>query len=545
MESIILKALDKDPDRRYQSAREMRVDLERLSAYVSVDVPKQKPIRTGLWLWAIGGVAALLAALVLLNVGGLMDRLVGRSSPGPIESLAVLPLKNLSGDPEQEFFADGMTDELIINLSKIGDLDVISRTSVMRYKGSDKPLPHIARELGVDAVVEGSVLRSEGEVRITVQLIHGGTDRHLWAESYQRPLRDVLKLQGEVARAVAHEIDVALTPQEERRLARALPVDPEVHEAYLKGIYHFMSFTGDGLMKSIEYLESSISRDPDYAPAYATLAAVHLNSTYFMSLPPTETVPAAMDAMEKALELDPENEEALLSQAWIEMTYEWDWAGAERSHRRALGLSPGRAFAHHNYAYMLACLGRFDEAVSHGRRAEQLDPLSPNIGQTVGMVLYFARRYDEAIAQLERTIELEPTFWLTYQRLALVLLARGEYARGLEVIERAMSLAGPSTLRNGRPLYAQLLAASGRREEAAAIRKELEEIERRHYLPPCDIARVHVGLGNTDEAFRWLEKAIEVKDGDLFMFKAWPVWDPLRSDPRCKDLLRRMNFPKS
>ncbi len=436
-----------------------------------------------------------------------------------------------------------MTEALITKLAQIGSLDVISRTSVMLYKNSDKPLPQIALELGVDAVIEGSVTRGEDDVRITVQLIDGASDRHLWAREYQRPLRDVLLLQGEVARAVAEEINVALSAEEKDRLFDERQIDPDAHEAYLKGMHSFLQFTGDGLVRGIEYFEHAIELDPGYADAYAGLAAARLNSTYFLSLAPTEVVPLARRALNKALEIDPNNAGAVLTSAWIEMTYDWDWVAADRSHLRALELAPSLSYIHSNYAYMLASVGRFDEALDHARRAVRLDPLSLHAGQQLGMMLYLARRYDESIEQLEKTKELNPYYWFTYQRLAQALLAIGDYERGIETMQRAIELAGPDTLRPAKHTLACLYAGSGRGQEAVAILEELTEQAKSSYIPPTDFAQIHTALGNNDEAFNWLERAVEVRDADLFMIQAFPVWDPLRDDPRFDELLRRLNFP--
>ena len=385
-------------------------------------------------------------------------------------------------------------------------------------------------------------MRDENNVRITVQLIHGATDHHLWAEDYQRPLRDVLLLQGEVARAVAHEIDAVLTTEESRRLIEARTVDPEAHEAFLKGMHHFLLFTGDGLTKGAEYLERAVEIDPKFAEAYAALAAIQLNSTYFLALPPTEVVPRARNYLSRALQLDPDNASAVLVKGWIEMIYDWDWEAAAESHLRALELGPSWSQVHSNYAYMLACRGFIEEAVVEARRAEQLDPLSPMAGQQVGMMLYLARRYDESIAQFESTIELSPYYWFTYQRLAQELITTGAYNRGIEVMQKGIELAGPDTLRSGKHTLAYLFARSGNRAEAVKILREIEEQEKTTYVPPCDLAQIHTALGNVDEAFRWLERAVEVRDADLFMTKVWPVWDPLRDDPRFDRLLRRLNL---
>jgi len=543
--SVVAKCLEKRPEDRFSSTHDLSLTLGAMESATAAP-PHQEKSNIGMrWPHMLAFViAAVIALLFILPPSALIERLTGTAETTPIRSIAVLPLNNLSGDPEQEYFADGMTEALISKLAQIGSLDVISRTSVMLYKNSEKPLPQIARELGVDAIIEGSVTRGESDVRITVQLIRGATDRHLWAQDYQRPLRDVLFLQGEVAQAVAHEIDVALTAEESGRLAQARTLDPEAHEAYLKGMHYFLLFTGDGLEKGATYLERAIEIDPEYADAYALLAGVQLNSTYFLGLPPTEVVPRARKNLGKALELDPNNADAVLVKGWIEMTYDWDWDAAERSHLRALELAPSRSQVHSNYAYMLACRGAVEEAVVEARRAERLDPLSPMAGQQVGMMLYLARQNEEAIAQLERTIDLSPGYWFAYLRLAQVLMANGDYDRGIEVIQKAIELAGPGTQRSGKHVLASLYALAGNGAEAVKILREIEEQEKTAYVPPTDLAQIHTYLGNIDEAFGWLVEAVEVRDADLFMAKVSPIWDPLRHDPRFDELLRRLNLPE-
>jgi serine/threonine-protein kinase len=540
---VVAKCLEKRPEDRFSSAHDLALTLGAIDTAVPISPVEGDSMIAKRWPHILAIIVATVIALaVVLPPEGLWQRFSGRPDVGPIRSIAVLPLKNLSGDPEQEFFADGMTEALTSKLAQIGSLDVISRTSVMLYKESTEPLPQIAHALGVDGIVEGSVTRDENNVRITVQLIHGATDRHLWAEDYQRPLRDVLFLQGEVAQAVAHEIDAALTAEESRRLVHFRMVDPDAHDAFLKGMHHFLLFTGDGLARGIEYLERAVEIDPEYAEAYAALAAVQLNSTYFLGLPPTEVVPRARKNLSRALQLDPDNAIAVLVKGWIEMTYDWDWDAAERSHLRALELRPSASQVHNNYAFLLASRGAVDEAVVEARRAEKLDPLSPMAGQQVGMMLYLARRNDESIAQFERTIELSPYYWFTYQRLAQVLVTTGEYDRGIEVMRKGIELAGPDTLRPCKHTLANLYARSGNRAEAVEIMRELEEQEKTTYVPPCDFAQIHTVLGNVDEAFRWLDRAVEMRDADLFMTKVWPVWDPLRDDPRFDQLLRRLNL---
>jgi serine/threonine-protein kinase len=541
--SVVAKCLEKRPEDRFSSAHDLSLTLGAMESAAATPPRREKSTIERRWPHILAVViGAVIAILFILPPSALIERLTGTADTAPIRSIAVLPLDNLSGDPEQDYFADGMTEALISKLAQIGSLDVISRTSAMLYKNSEKPLPQIARELGVDAIIEGSVSRGENNVRITVQLIHGTTDRHLWAEDYQRPLRDVLLLQGEVAQAVAHEIDAVLTTEESGRLAQARTIDPEAHEAYLKGMHFFLLFTGDSFTKATTYLEGAIEIDPEYADAYALLAAVQVNSTYFLGLPPTEVVPRARKNLGAALELDPINANAVLVKGWIEMTYDWDWDSAERSHIRALELGPSQSQVHSSYAYMLACRGAVEEAVVEARRAERLDPLSPLAGQQVGMMLYLARRYEEAIAQLERTIDLSPGYWFAYLRLAQALMATGEYDRGIEVMQKAIELAGPGTQRSGKHTLASLYALAGNRTEAAKIMREIEEQEKTTYVPPTDLAQIHAYLGHIDEAFAWLDEAVQVRDADLFMAKVTPIWDLLRRDPRFDELLHRLNL---
>ena len=523
--NIVMRCLEKRPEDRFSSARDLSLTLGAVESAVPAPRPQERSRIGGRWQVLLALVVAAIGAVLVVRLPeGLWQSLTHSRQVSPIRSIAVMPLENLSGDPEQEYFADGMTEALITKLAQIGSLDIISRTSAMLYKNSEKPLPQIARELGVDAIIEGSVMRGESDVRITVQLIHGETDRHLWAEDYQRPLRDVLFLQGEVARAVAQEIDAALTPEESGRLVVGRAIDPEAHEAYLKGMHHFLSFTGDGFSKATMYLNVAVDIDPKYSDAYALLAAVQLNSTYFLGLPPTEVVPQARRNLGKALELDANNADANLVEGWIEMTYDWDWEAAKESFLRATEFAPSQSNTHDIYAYYLVCQGAFKEAEAEALRAKRLDPLSPMAGQHLGMMLYLAREYEEAIAQLEETIDLSPGYWFTYQRLAQVLAATGDFDRGIDAARKAIEFAGPGTVRNSRHTLASLYALSGNRAEAIEILRELEEQEMTTYVPPSDLAQVQAALGNLDEAFRWLQKAYEVRDADLFMAKVSPIW---------------------
>jgi TolB-like protein len=347
--------------------------------------------------------------LIVAGIGWRLGWLRSGLRPGDVQSIAVLPLANLSGDPAQEYFADGTTEELITDLAKISALEVISRTSVMHYKGTQKTVPEIAKELGVDALIEGSVQRAGSRVRITAQLIHAPADRHLWAESYERDVKDVLALQDEVARAIAGEIQIALTPQERTHLASARPINPEAHELYLKGRYQWNKRTEEGLKKGLEFFQQAIREDPSYALAYCGAADTYgiLGNNRF--LPGVEAYPKAREATLKALELDQNLAEAHASLGLVLVDYDRDWSAGEREYQRAIELSPSCATAHHWYALALASMGRTDEAIREIELARRLDPLSVRVSSNVGFALYFGRQYDRAIPELLKAIELEPS----------------------------------------------------------------------------------------------------------------------------------------
>jgi serine/threonine-protein kinase len=541
LEGIILKALEKEPENRYQHANEVAVDLRRLGtpgSAAAVLSARRPATRRGM-VWAAGvALVALLAVLVGLNVAGLRERLLGRIASGQITSLAVLPLANLSGDPEQEYFADGIHEELIANLAKIGALTVISRTSVMQYKEARKPLPEIARELGVDAVIEGSVRRVGDQVRITVQLVEAATGRHLWAESYRRELRDILALESEVARAIAQEIKIALTPEEETRLADARPVNPEAYEAYLKGRYHWSNITEEGFWKSIDYFQQAIEKDPSYAPAYAGLAQSYL----FLGqlLPPREIMPKARAAVTKALELDDTLAEAHTQRALIKMK-DWDWVGAEKEFRRALELNPKDALTHLYYAQFLNTVGRHQEALAEAKRAEQLDPLSPFISANVIVRYGILGEYDQAIEQSRKALELNPNFWLTHSTLAGVYRKKGMYDEAIAGYRKAASGSGAYPWPLAHLAYTYGLA--GRRREGLEILFQLKELSEQRYVRPDMIAHAYAGLGQKDEALQLLEKAHEMHELDAYRFVVRGAFEPLRDDPRFQELLRRMNLP--
>ena len=545
LEEIINKALEKDRDLRYQSASDIRTDLKRLKR--DTETGRTVGARHGVPLprrWAVvSGIAAFVliavGAVVLgLNVGGLRDRLLGRAGPPKIESLAVLPLANLSGDAEQEYFADGMTEELIATLGKLSALRVISRTSVMRYKKTDKPLPQIAKELNVDAVIEGSVLRAGNRVRITAQLIQASTDRHLWAETYDRDLRDILALQSEVARAIASEIKVKLTPQEQTRLASARPVNPEVYELWLKGRRHLL--TAGMHMKALEYFQQAIDLDPAYAPAHAGISVAYSNAALFYALAPHEALPKAKAAAKRALELDESLAEAHVALAQLMENPDWDWSGAEREFKRALELNPNSVDAHFGYSWFLTNMLRFEEAIAESRRAVELDPLSPGVTGQLGWTLYYAGRYDESIKSHRKSLEMEPGFAYAHLMLSWNYVAKHAPAEAAAACRRAVELAPDDQF-----VLASCghdLAVVGRRQEALALLERVKRLGGRKPVDPYVVAFLYDGLGEKQLALQSLECAFRDRSPNLACLRV-DFSQTLRSDPRFQDLLRRMNFP--
>ena len=456
-----------------------------------------------------------------------------------IESLAVLPLVNVSGDKEQEYFVDGMTDELITEVAKIGSLRVISRTSAMRYKASDKSLIEIARELNVDAVVEGTVLRSPDRVRITAQLIQAATDRHLWAESYERDLRDVMAIQDEVARAIASRIQIKLTPQEQARLASARSISPRAHEAYLKGRYFLSKRNREGLKKSIEYLQQAIDIDPNYGLAFAGLAdAYDLLGGYEM-IDPTETLSKAKAAGRAALEIDDTLAEAHTALGFASSVFDFDWLAADREFKRALELNPNYATAHHWYAEHLLNIGRAEAGIVEMERARELDPLSLAVNMTLGKAYIYGRHYDRGIEQCRKTLELDPTFAPAHWCDGLGYVGKKMYERAIAEFQNAGALGeGPLALGALGYAYARCRGYEG---GDRTVLRQLTTPSSQVYRSPYEIAVVYTGLGEKERAFEWLNRACQERD--LTALKVDPLLDNLRSDPRFQDLLNRVGLP--
>jgi TolB-like protein/DNA-binding winged helix-turn-helix (wHTH) protein/Tfp pilus assembly protein PilF len=487
------------------------------------------------------GVLVVLVSVLGYRLARKHPRTAAAALAAPIRSLAVLPLQNLSGDKDQEYFADGMTDELITDLGQMSALRVISRTSVMHYKQTSKTLPEIGRELGADVIVEGTVFRSGNRVRITAQLVDTRTDRHLWAHAYERDLRDVITMQDEVARDIADEVRVQLTPQERARLTAPHPVNPAAHEAYLKGRYYWNQFTADGLKKSLPLFQKAIEKDPNYALGYSGLADYYsMSYVRFGTLSRNEACPNGEAAALKAVELDGSLAEGHQSLAALRLYCDWDWRGAESELKRAIQLNPNYAEAHRVYAVLLVFLGNTDEAVVEMQRAVENDPMSADITQVFGWVYYVARHYDQAIRQYQKAAEMGANRPEPFWGLGIVQVQRGQFTLAIGDYRKAVefSRGAPWTL----SYLGYAYASAGMRPEARAILRQLGGMSK-----PCSVcslarALTWARLGDKQQAFAWLEQSYQAHEWVLIGLKSEPEFDGLRSDPRFQDLVRRIGL---
>ena len=488
---------------------------------------------------ALGIVAilALAAVLVGLNVRGWRDRLFMRSPKPQIQAIAVLPLTNLSGDPEQEYFADGMTESLITELGKISSPRVISRQSVMQYKASKKSLQEIAGELKVDAVLEGAVVRSGERMRVTIHLAQAFPERQLWAQEYDRSIRDVLSLQGEIARAITDEIQVKLTPEERTRLAISRSVNPEAQDNYLHGLYFAPPLRSESdTQKAIAHFKEAIEKAPTFAPAYAELAMAYfwLGNPEQGGPSARETMPQAKAAVARALQLDPSLARAHLALGLILLNSEWNWSGAEDQYRIALKLNPNCADCHFQYGVLLAGLGRNDEAITQTNHAIELNPLSGVYRNWLDAIAFFSRQYDLSIKLAENLGDE----WA--MSVGLCYLQKKMYPEAIAYAEKGIARTG--RLNDNLGLLALMYGLGGRKSETRKIIGELKERSRHHYVFPSVFAYAYLGLGEKDRALTYLEQAYEEQDPALFYLKVSPLLDPLRSEPRFQALLRRVNF---
>jgi len=454
-----------------------------------------------------------------------------------VRSLAVLPLDNLSGDPEQNYFVDGLHEALIADLSKISSLKVISRQSSMRYRTSNKLLPEIAGELNVDALIEGSVLLIGGRVRVTAQLIHGQTDEHMWAETYDRDLRDVFTLLSEVARAITDEIEITLMPQEEERLARTGPVDPEVNDAYLRGMYFLNKYTSKGFQESLKYFHQAVEIDPDFAPGWAGLSGAHLLIAYFGNESPREAILQARVAALKALELDDQLSAAYSALGWVRL-FTWDWPGAGEAFEEALRLNPNDSATYHGYADYLTLTGRAEEGLVQVKRGRAINPLTPMATIPVPFHLYMMRQYDESIAEARKLLKTDPDYPVN-RLLSRVYWQKGLFEQALAEYRKTLVKRKDSrlleALDNGN-------ADSGPHGAMRAVAHELVARSKLRYVDSFRIAAVFAQAGEVDLAFEWLNNAVDQGSLELVYVNIRPEFDPLRDDPRFKTLMQRLGL---
>jgi TolB-like protein/DNA-binding winged helix-turn-helix (wHTH) protein/Flp pilus assembly protein TadD len=493
-------------------------------------------------LWLIGAVSVLLLLGVVL--WAVWYRIAWATKPRittSFHSIAVLPLENLSGDPSQEYFADGITDALITQLAKLHGLRVISRTSIMQYKSLRKPLPDIARDLSVDAVVEGSVSRSGNRVRVTAQLVDAHADRHLWAEEYDRDLREILSLQSELARDIAEKVRANISSEEQLLMARAGTVEPAAYESYLRGRSFWNQRTPAGLKQSIIHFQHAIELDPRYAEAYSGLADAYTALGYTSYWAPKDSFPKAREFANKALQIDSSLAEARASLAYVKLYYDWDWKGAEEELQRAIAVNPNYATAHHWYSVLLTARGRHDEALSEIGRAHELDPLSVPINTDIGFELYYARRYEEAISHLRSVLQTSPKFPLAHLWLGRAYEQKGMYPEAITEFEQA-----GTALKDWPVIIAAAGHAYGRwghKSDATAALLRMNELTKEEYVTPYGMALIFAGLNDREQAIHWLQKAYEDRSHWLVWLNLDPRFDNVRADPRFADLLRRMHFP--
>lgn len=489
-------------------------------------------------------VKVLLATIVMLGVviaAFVAYRSESKKAKQPaIRSLAVLPLQNLSGDPAQQYLADGITEELIGRLSGIRDLRVISRTSVMRFKNTELSVPEIASVLGVDAVVEGSVMREGSRIRVHAQLIRAASDEHFWSESYDRELRDVLAMDADVAQAVANKVQVTMTGEEHQRLAALRPVSPEVYENYLKAKFALAKGNNkSNVEESIAHFNEAIRTDPTYAPSYLGLATAYLSlTTVFMGGVAEQERPRAELAARKALELDPESAEAHVLMASI-AEHQWRWPEAKSEYRRALDVRPNDAGAYSGLAWWLECQGRNAEALTMRRRARELDPLAIS-GAELGWDLFYARRYDQAIQELHSALAVKPDDAYALWILGFALIASHHPQDAIPVLKKGVAFSNNSPALIG--LLVNASAQAGRRADALRLLDELKQRRRTGYVPTAAFVLAYLGLGEHDQTFVWLERGYKEQSNILQVLKVFPLFDPIRTDPRFIDLVHRVGL---
>ncbi len=485
--------------------------------------------------------AVLMLATLLVAIAGVGYFFYFAKSGRAINSIAVLPFTNASNDPNTEYLSDGLSESLINSLSQLPNLRVMSYSSVFRYKGREADAYTVGHALGVQAVLMGRVVQRGDSLSISAELVNARDNSHIWGGQYNRELADILTVQEEISKGVAERLQPRLTDEEQRRLDKRHTESIEAYQLYLKGRYYFNRQTADDFMKGLGYFERAIHFDPNYALAYAGLADCYYGLS-FLSLSSKEAMPRAREAAQKALEIDDTLAEAHTSLALVRWTFDWDWPGAEREFKRAIEINPGYEFAHQQYGMYLALMGQFDRAMIELKQAQRLDPLSPWISADLGLVFYVARRYDEAIQQFQETLKIDQNFAQAHLNLGFAYEQKGMYEEAIAEMRKAVRLSGDRTKFVGYLGYAY--AVAGKRTEAQKMIDEWKAASSQGYASPYHVARIYTGLGEKDQAFKWLEQAMEERYSSMVWLKADPLWDPLRSDPRFADLVRRVGLPQ-
>ncbi len=578
LERIVTKALTKDREKRYQTAKDLLIDLSNLKRKLEVDAEIERTvppeIRT-LRSTSSGKVAAtatgsaqtaqqsagpsassaeyivssikqhkrgavvILAALVIA-VAGIAYLYFARTDRTAIDSIAVLPLVNTAADPNAEWLSDGITESIINNLSQLPNLTVIARSSVFRYKGRDVDPQAAARELKVRTALTGRVVQRGDNLSISVELVDASNNRQIWGQQYNRKMSDLLAMQSEISREISEELRLRLTGEERKRVTKQYTANAEAYQLYLKGRYHWNKRTREELKRGVEYFNQAVEKDPNYALAYAGIADCY--GVPAIGLSPPEAMPKAKDAAMKALSIDDTLAEAHTSLANVLVRYDWDWSAAEREFKRAIELNPNYPTAHYWYALYLAGMGRQEEARREAQRAQELDPLSLVTNWHVGIIFSYARQHDRVIEQLRKTLELDPNFAGAHDDLGWTYAMMGRYEEAAAELQTAIKLSGEAT--HFMADLAIVYALSGKRGEAQKIIDQLLGLAKQRYVAPYRMAQIYVALGDRNRAFEWLEKGYRERSfGESVMdLKASPFWDPIRSDPRYVDLLRRLNL---
>jgi serine/threonine protein kinase/Tfp pilus assembly protein PilF len=548
LERIINKALEKGREVRCQSAAELRADLKRLkrdsdsgrgSGQAAV-TPEgaAEPRRPS--NWATAPRVAGLALAALLSLAAALYLLAWRSRA--IDSIAVLPFVNVSGDPNTEYLSDGITDSLINSLSQAPNLRVVPRSVVFRYKRKEIDAQKAGKDLNVRAVLAGTVVQRGDTLSIQTELVDVSKVSQLWGEQYNRKLADIFVVQEEIAKEISEKLRLRLTGEEKKRLTRRYTENSQAYQLYLRGRYHWNQRTNEGLKKSVEEFQQAIEIDPNYALAWAGLAQSYAIFNFYSILPAKEAFPRAKSAAMRALEIDDKLAEAHTALAYIKEHYDRDWAGAEREYKRAAALNPSHPTAPHWYALFLARLDRREEALAEAKRARDLDPLSLILNNVFGRICFFARDYDQALEHYRRTLQLDPTFRTSHREIGEVYTKKGMYEEAVASFQKALSLTKDDT--HVMALLGFTYASAGKKNEARKMLDELQKLSKQRYVSPYDMAIARAGLGEKDQVFAWLGKAMEERDDWLTQLKVDPTFDSVRSDPRFQDLLRRMNFPQ-